>query len=100
MAGCFQPACCPYPPAAQRLRWGLQPLLSIKLWSGLAWLTLCRVSQRRWWVRIGIGGQGGQQRPLCTLCLASCSRVQGTVMVRRPKALKALALVLEGGDRC
>lgn len=28
LAGCFQPACCPHPLAAEKLRWGLQPLLS------------------------------------------------------------------------
>lgn len=28
LAGCFQPACCPHPLAAQRPRWGLRPLFS------------------------------------------------------------------------
>jgi hypothetical protein len=99
LSSSFQPACCPHPLAAERLTWGLRPLLSIKLWPGLVDQGMADLVQGVTEETVGWNkhtGEGGVQRRLGPHCLTSCSRVQGTAMARSPKALKAAGLLFRG----
>lgn len=99
LSSSFQPVCCPHPLAAQRLRWGLWPLLSIKLWPGLVDQGMADLVQGVTEEMVGWNkhtGEGGVEQRLGPHYLASCSRAQGTAMARSPKALKAAGLGFRG----